>query len=187
MVGDVRAARCEAFADGSAHFFSGADGDGGFVDDDGGTGEVSADFSGGSEDVLQVGRAVFVRRGADGDAVGVGVRGGVSEAGGEVQASGGGVSSDDVIQAGFVDGQLALFEAVDFLRADVHAGDVVADFGEAAASDEANVSGSDDDYVHCGFLCCVRDSGGARVRQQGRCRVICRPPSGLRASSRLPP
>ena len=109
-----------------------------------------ADFSGSCEDVLQIGRAIFVRRGADGDAVGVGVRGSVGEVGGEVQASGSGVSGDDFIQAGFVDGQLALFETVDFLRADVHAGDVVADFGEAAAGNKANVSGSDDDYVHVG-------------------------------------
>ena len=148
VVGDAFAARGEGVCDDGAHFFGGADGDGGFVDDDGRVFEVFADLPGDGEDVAEVCRAVFIRRGADGDAVDVRVVHRVRQAGGEVEAAFGVVFFDDGVKAGFVDGQDAVFEVVDFLRADVHAGDVVADVGEAAACDEADVSGADYYYVH---------------------------------------
>jgi hypothetical protein len=55
------------------HLVGGADGDGGFVHDDPVARHVAGDLLGDREHVLQVGRAVLVGRGADGDELHLGV------------------------------------------------------------------------------------------------------------------
>ena len=58
---------------------------------------------------------------------------------------------DHLGEAGLVDRNLALVEAVDFLLVDVDAGDVVAAVGETSAGDESDVSGANDCDFH-GYL-----------------------------------
>ena len=74
-------------------------------------------------------------------------RGGVGR---EVQAAGGVVGLDHRLQAGLVDRDDAVVEAVDLRLVDVDADDVVPDFRQAGSGDEADVAGAEDGDAHAG-------------------------------------
>jgi len=109
---------------------AGADGDGGFVDDDGEVAiQAGADAAGGLGDVIQVGGAVFVGGGAHGDEDDVGVGDiGLVVVGREGQVVVG--QGQHGFEVGFVDGGDALFEGFDFFGDEVEAGDLVAEIAE---------------------------------------------------------
>ena len=72
-------------------------------------------------------------------------RGGV---GGEAQAAGGVVGLDHRLQAGLVDRDHAVVEAVDLGRVDVDADHVVADLGQAGTGDKADIAGAENGDAH---------------------------------------
>ena len=105
-------ARC----DGAAHLVGSAHGHGGFIDDDAVGIHVLADVARGGEHVLQVGRAVFVRRRAHGDELDGAVLGGLLHIGGEGQAAGSDVAADHFVQPRLMDGNAAVLEDLDLGR-----------------------------------------------------------------------
>ena len=127
---------------------AGADRDGGFVDDDGEvTIQAGADAAGGLGDVIQVGGAVFVGGGADGDEDDIGVGDvGLVVVGGEGQVIVG--QGQHGFEVGFVDRRDALFEGVDFFGDEVQAGDLVAEVAKNDACVEADITCADDEYFH---------------------------------------
>jgi hypothetical protein len=146
--GQVLATRGQLCGDGGAHLVGGADGYGGFVHHDLEAGHVAADVARGGQHVFQVGAAVFVRRGADGDELDVAEGHGLRRVGGEAQAAGFNVGLDQFAQAGLVDGHAAVVEDGDLGGVDVEAADAVAEVGQTGAGDEADVAGADDGDVH---------------------------------------
>ena len=55
---------------------------------------------------------------------------------------------NDFLEAGFVDGNLARLERLDFSRIVIDADDVVADVGKTGAGDETDITGADDGDIH---------------------------------------
>lgn len=151
-----------AFADLGA----GAHGHGGFVDHDLGGGHVAADIAGGRQHIAQVGGAIFVRRGAHGNELDIAETDAGFDVAGEAQAAGGMVAFDEFLQAGFVDGHFAGVEHLDLGGVEIQAKDVVAEFRQAGACDQAYIATTDDGDFHervsrevksdLGYLClCV--------------------------------
>ena len=142
---EVGADAGEDFADAAA----GADGDGRFGDDDGGGREMLGDLFDGGEHVGEVGVAVAAAGGrADGDEDGVHAGDGGGDVVAEGQAAGGGVRRDQGLQAGLVDGDGAALEAGELGGVHLDHGDVVAEFGETGAGDEAHIASADHCYAH---------------------------------------
>ena len=150
-VGDVDRALRQFVGNGGLDLGGGADRHRALVDDDLVIGHPAADVAGGGEHVLEVGRAVFVGRGADGDELDGAVPDGLFDVRGEMQATGGDITADHVLQTRFVDRDAAFFEDTDFLGIDVQTEDVVADFRQTGATDQTDVAGTDNGYFH-GFL-----------------------------------
>ena len=100
------------------------------------------------EHVAQVGRAVFVRRRADRDELEQAVRDAFRRVGRELEAPLVDVALDEHVEAGLVDRDLALLQALDLARVDVDADDVVAGFRQAGARDQADVAGAEDCDFH---------------------------------------
>ncbi len=73
---------------------------------------------------------------------------GLFDVGGEVQAAGGDVAADHFLQARFVDRNAAFFEDADLFRIDVQAEDVVAHFGQTGATDQTDITGTDNGNFH---------------------------------------
>ena len=142
------AARVQFTLDGGAHFFGRADGHGGLVDDDLEVRHVLADAARGRQHVLQVGRAVFIGRRADGDELHHAVRGGCLDVSGKGHAAGGAVARHDFFQARFMDGNAAAVEQGDLLCVQVEAKNVVAQFRQAGARHEAHIAGADNGDFH---------------------------------------
>ncbi len=151
--GDRLAALGEYLRDALLHLPGGADGYGGFVHDHPVARHVTGDLLGDREHVLQVGRAVLVGRGADGDELHLGVAHRLGGVCGETQAALGEVARDDRLQAGLPDRDGAGAQLVDLGLVDVHAQHVVADFREARAADQADVAGTENGELHEGHPC----------------------------------
>ena len=147
-VGDVDATLLQFVGDGGLDLGAGADRDGAFVDDDFIVGHQAADVAGGAKDVLEVGRAVFVRRGADGDELDGAVLDGLFNIGGEVQATGGDIAADHFQQAWLVDGDATVFENADLVGIEIETEDIVAYFGQTGATDQSHIAGTDDGDFH---------------------------------------
>ena len=113
---------------------------------------VAGDAFGHGQNVLQVGRAVFVGRRADGDELYFGVVDGFCHVGGEAQPAFGHVALDDGLQAGLPDRDDTGLELVDLALVDIHADHGMADFREAGAGDEANVAGAENGEFHCWYF-----------------------------------
>ena len=150
-VGDVDRTLREFVGDGSLDLGCGADGDRALVDDDLVVGHPAADAARGGKHVLEVGGAVFVGRGADGDELDGAVLHGFLDIGGEVQAAGGNVAADHVLQAGFEDRDAACFEDADLLGIDIETEDIIAHLGQTGAADQTDVTGADDGDFHVDF------------------------------------
>ncbi len=107
-----------------------------------------ADGARDGEHVAQVGRAVLIWRGADGDDLEQAVLHALRRIRGEFEAPGVGIALDERIEPGLVDGHLALVQALDLAGVDIDADDVIARLGEAGARDEAHVAGAEDGDSH---------------------------------------
>ncbi len=82
------------------------------------------------QDVLEVGRTVLVRGRADGDKQYLAVLDGQFLIAGEVQAATFQVALDHGLQPWFEDRNMALAQQVDLVLVNVHAHDIVTDFGQ---------------------------------------------------------
>lgn len=91
-----------------------------------------------------VGAAVGVDGGSDADEVEVGELGGLGDAGGEAQAPARGVAGEEFGETGLVDGAFTGVEPVDLGLVDVHADDLVAEFGHGRRVRDAEVTTADD-------------------------------------------
>jgi hypothetical protein len=144
----------------------------GFVHDDLVFVHVLADGACRGDHILQVSRAVFVRRRAHRDKLDHAVGGAFSHVGGEAQAAGGLVALYHVFQAGFVNGNLALLEHGDFALVQIQADHVIADFSQAGSGHQADIAGSDYadfqfdspmDAISCRIACSACRGSGAWV------------------------
>ena len=109
---------------------------------------VLADGLGHGQHVLQVGRAVFVRRCAHGDELQGAVLDGFLGIGGKGQAAGFNRMLHDVIQARLVNGDLAVLQLFDFALVDIHAQHVVPHVRQAGTRHQANITGSENRDFH---------------------------------------
>ncbi len=149
----MRDAACQTaggkrLVDHAAHALRGADRHGRLVDDHLEARHVAADVACGFEHILQVGRAVLVRRRADGDELDLAVRDARLDIGREAQAPCRAVARDDVQQPRFVNRHPAVVQDVDLALIDVETEDVVTDLREAGARDETDIAGADDGDFH---------------------------------------
>ena len=80
----------------------------------------------------------------------------------KVKPAGGDVFLHQFLQARLVNGDAAGLEQFDLGRVVIHADDLVADFGEAGAGDQADVAGADDGQFH-GRLFKLNEAGGDKV------------------------
>jgi len=113
--------------------------------------EGAADLAGGLVDEAEVGGAVdLALRGADREDHDVGALHGGRQIGGEAQAPGVEIVTDELGQARLVNRDLSLLEASDARGVEVDAHDIVAEVAESGAGDEADVTRSDDGETHVG-------------------------------------
>jgi len=109
---------------------------------------VAADRARRRNYVLQIGRAVFVRRRADCDELDLPVRDTLRDIRREMQAAGFGVAPDQRFEARLVDRDVPAIQLRDLVRIDVEAHHVVAKFRQAGAGHEPDVTGAYDGYFH---------------------------------------
>jgi len=127
---------------------AGADGDGGFVDDDFVVVDEGRDLPGHCFHMLQVGGAVLLGRCADGDKNHLGAVEFFGDVGGKAEPPSLDVTLDDVIQARFIDGYPAVFEGVDFVMVFIDANDGMAKVGKARGGNKADIACADNGNVH---------------------------------------
>jgi len=113
---------------------------------------VLADGTSDGADVLQIGGAVLVGRGADSDELEQAVGDAFGQVGGEAQPAAVAVALDQIVEAGFVDRDFAALEHFDLARVHVHAQHVVAHLGETGTSDQPDVAGTENRDFHARFL-----------------------------------
>ena len=123
--GDALAPFCQLVGYGGPYLVAGADGDGGFVDDEFVAGHAAGDVARGREHVFQVCRAVFIGRRADGNELQLPEGDGFVDVGGEPEPAGGDVAGDDLIEAGLVDGDATGIQCFYFAGVKIKAQDVV--------------------------------------------------------------
>jgi hypothetical protein len=70
----------------------------------------------------------------------------------EVDAPGGEIALQQIVESGLVDRRLAALEHLDFALVDIDAQHVVADLGKARTRDQANVAGTENGETH-GLTC----------------------------------
>ena len=123
---------------------AGADGDGGFGDDQRPLLQMGRDLLGGGEDIGEVGMAVAAAGGcADGDEDGFGVAHGLGQARREGEPAAGMVALDQGLEAGLVDRDPALAEHGDLALVLVDADHVEPELGKAGAGDEPDIARAD--------------------------------------------
>ena len=141
-------------ADRVGDFLAGFHGHGALVDDH----AVLAGLEDGGNlagDLLNVGKidaAIWLWRGGDGDENDIGAIHSFLGAGGEMKAPGSDIAVEKVLEAGFVNGNFSGTELFDFFSVVIDANHIVADFGEASAGDETNISGSNNAEFHGYFF-----------------------------------
>ncbi len=115
---------------------------GALVDDDAIVRQHAGDLARDFLDETQIDAAIGVLRRGHGDENDLPVSDAFLDAVGEAEPLGGDVAMHDLFQAGLVDRHLAALERFDFARVVIDADDVVADFGETSAGDEADITGT---------------------------------------------
>ena len=145
---DVCAPFAELFADGRLDLGGGAYGHGRLGDQERVFVDCAAERAGNFEDILQVGRTVFVGRGAHGREDDVDLVDTLGQVGGESEPPGLNVAADHPVQPGLVNGDFSGEQGGDFVLVLVDAGDVRAHFGEACTRHQADVSGTYDCDIH---------------------------------------
>ncbi len=143
VVGNVRAAFGEHFCNFRLHLVGGADRNRRFVDHHPVGWHMTGNIGSDAQHVLQIGRAVFVRRSADGDELNGGMLDGFFGVGGEAQSAFGDVAFHNWLQARLPDRDDALLQLVDLVLINIHAHHSMADFCEAGARDQANIAGAE--------------------------------------------
>ncbi len=98
--------------------------------------------------MLQIGRAVFVRRRADGDELQRAVRNARLDVGREAQPAGTLVLANHRLESRLEDRHAARVELRDLGGIEIEAQHVVADFGQTGAGDETHIAGADDGDFH---------------------------------------
>ena len=131
-----------------AHLLRRADGDRALCDDELGRVHVLADRRRDGEDMLQIGRAVFVGRRPDGDEHHLGALDRVSHVGRECQPALALVAHHDRLETRLVDRELVGLEVTDLAGIDVGANDVVPRLGETGPYDQTDIAGADDGDLH---------------------------------------
>ncbi len=121
----------------------GVDGNGALFDDDFVTGEGTGDLAGDGFDVGEIGVARLALRSAYSNEDGFALAGGFGEIGHEADF-GVAVLFEELRQVVFVDERVAALKSFDFAFVIVHTDDIVAHFGEADGSDQADISRSYD-------------------------------------------
>ena len=99
-------------------------------------------------DEAQVGGAVALRRSADGEKDHERLLHALLQIGGEAQPALAEVLSDQFLEPGLVDRDLASLQVIDLGRVAVDAGHIDTEFGEARGRDEADVADTYDANVH---------------------------------------
>jgi hypothetical protein len=138
----------EFLFDDRTHTLRGADRNRGLVDDDLEAVHRAADVAGRFENVLEVCRAVFIGRRADGNELHFAVRYAGLDVGRKRDAPRRPGARDDFLQTRLVNRHTAIVEDLDLARIDIQTENVVADFGKTRASDKANVARADDGDFH---------------------------------------
>jgi len=103
-------------------------------------------------DVRKVDASIRLWRRGDGDKNDIRAIHPFFGAGGEVEALGGHIAVEKVLEARFVNGNFSSAELFDFFRIVIDTNHIVADLGEASARDEADISGSNNAKFHGCFL-----------------------------------
>ena len=98
--------------------------------------DLTSDFF----DVGKVDAAIRLRWGGNGDENHIRVVHAFLGACGEMKAASGDIAVDQFLESGFVNGNFALDELLDFFSVVVDANDVMADLGKASARDETDIS-----------------------------------------------
>ena len=96
----------------------------------------------------QICRSVFIGRRSDGDEGYFASLDGVADVSREVESTGLLIAVDERIEAGLVDGDDVVLQAVDLLSIDIGAIHHVARLGQACADNQTNVAGPDDRNLH---------------------------------------
>src|SRR6202012_4475763 len=115
------------------YFFGGADGDGTFIDDNLIVPEDLPEVIGYAQDVFQIGGSVFAGRGRQGEEDDLGVFDTIFQAGGEFQSFFLEIAEEEFLQAGFIDGDLAVAELVYFIFINVYTTHVISRLGKTSA------------------------------------------------------
>ena len=102
-------------------------------------------LTGDGQDVLQVGRAVFVGRCADSTEDDLHIVQHLGEVGGKLQTSVFDVALDKLFQAWFIDGHDAILEFLNLLGINIDTGDTGTHLGETGATDKADIA--------CSYYC----------------------------------
>ncbi|MNZ98282.1 hypothetical protein D3C78_1175590 [compost metagenome] len=134
--------------DALAHLVGSPYRDGGLVDDDAVAVHMAGNGFGHRKNVLQIGRAILVRRGADGDELNFAMQHAGHSIGGEREATGFVILPHQRLQTWFVDRDDALLEAFDLAPIDIHADDIVTDLGQDRGLHQADVADTEDCDLH---------------------------------------
>lgn len=130
--------------DGFGDFLTGLDGDGAFINDDFVTAHAGGNVAGDAFDESEVDGAVGLGRCGHTDKNDVGILDAFLGGSGEREAAGFDIAFDQFFEAGFVDGDAASAEHVDFGFVAIDTDHIVSNFSKASARDEAHITRSDD-------------------------------------------
>ena len=106
-----------------------------------------ADIARGGDHVFQIGGAVLIRRGADGDELHGAEIDRLLDIGRESQAASSNILAHHGLQTRLIDGDAALIEDTYFVRIQVQAKHVVADICQTGAGNKSDIAGTD----YCNF------------------------------------
>src|SRR5262249_53729782 len=103
---------------------------------------------GNAQDIFKIGGAVLAGRGRQREENDLGLSYPVLEVGGEFQPFFLEVAQKELLEPGFVDGDLAVGELFNLLRVDVHTNNVISRLSETGACNESYIAGADHSNFH---------------------------------------
>ena len=105
-------------------------------------------LAGHGQHMLQIGRAIFLRRRAHGDEYHLTMVHGVGHFGGEVNAAFGPVATQQFLQSRLINGHTCRIEQSDFFRVVVYAQNLMSQFSQACARDQTHIARTDHRDFH---------------------------------------
>ncbi len=132
--------------DHGTHLFGGSHRHGGFIHYRLEPVHMTSDIARCRQDILQISGAIFIRGSSDCNELDIAMRDTGGHVGGEMYAPVCAVALDDLLQARFVDRQLASVKDINFLVIDIEEEYVVAVFAKTGASDKTDIAGTNDCY-----------------------------------------